>query len=58
MNVNYGDKCKVDSDCPQMYATVYDQNKILREILFRYKFKAGRVCKVIQIVNQVNVKIL
>ena len=23
MNVNYGEKCKVDSDCPQMYAKQY-----------------------------------
>ena len=32
MNVNYGEKCKVDSDCPtNVCETVYDQNQNLRE---------------------------
>lgn len=47
MNVNYGDKCKVDSDCPtNVCETVYDQNKNPKgRFCLDTSSKAGRVCE-------------
>lgn len=47
MNVNYGDKCKVDSDCAtNVCETVYDQNQNPKgRFCLDTSSKAGRICQ-------------
>jgi len=47
MNVNYGEKCKVDSDCPtNVCETVYDQNQNPKgRFCLDTSSKNGRICK-------------